>query len=119
MAFQSTRKVTPRTDISGLYVADTGDAGTVTAVVVPEGALGVTLWFEDGSGKVRGRIGFADNDRSGTGDSSLATITDGDSTLGYQSDFPDTYSIVKWGAYLHVASDTANAVVLGCWHYAG
>jgi hypothetical protein len=112
MPFQHTRKVAPRTDVSALYIADLGASNAVTAIEVPSGAIGVSLWFEAASVKVRGRVGFHSTDQSATLDASDAT-----GTLAHQSDFPEMYSVVGWGTYIHLASSTANASVFGCWYF--
>jgi len=112
MPFQHTRKVAPRTDVSALHIADLGAADTVNAVTVPSGAIGVSLWFDNAGTKVRGRVGFHSEDLSTT-----ILATDDDTTLAHQADIVETYSIVGWGAVLHVASSTANAALFGCWFY--
>lgn len=112
MPFQHTRKVAPRTDVSAVYLADLGASNTVNAIPVPEGAIGVSLWFDNAGTKVRGRVGFHDTDIS----ADLAA-TDTDGTLGHQADVVELYSVVGWGKVLHVASSTANASLFGTWWF--
>lgn len=108
----TTHKMAPRL-ISELRVADTGAAGHVTTVTVPEGVVGVRLWFQNSGGTVvRGRVGFA-----GEASTTLTSTTDGDGKLGHHATVIEDYDIPKWANVLHVASSTANAVVLGSWLY--
>lgn len=106
-----TRRIAPKLNNSGLYIANTGNANTVTTFVVPEGAIAVRLWMEDGSGnKVRFRIGFA-------GEVNAPNAGDTDLTLGHQENAVISYDLPAWAKVAHIASTTANAKVFGTWYY--
>jgi hypothetical protein len=106
-----TRRIAPKLNNSGLYVASTGTANSVTTVVVPEGAIAVRLWMENGSGtRVRFRIGFA-------GEVNTPATADTDTTLGHHEDAVLSYDLPAWARVMHLASNTANAKVFGTWYY--
>ena len=107
-----THKLTPRIAGSALYVSDTGSANHVTAVTIPDGAIAVTLWFDNAGTKVRGRVGFAGEDASAT-----VTAADSDTTLGFHPADVDNYDIGGWAKVLHVATPSANVKVFGTWSY--
>lgn len=106
-----TRRIAPKLNNSGLYIADTGSANNVTTVVVPEGAIAVRLWMQNGSGTfVRFRIGFG-------GEVNTVAATDTDGTLGHHNADVLSYDLPAWAKVMHLASPTANCKVFGTWYY--
>lgn len=110
----------PRTVSSGLYstIASTSQS---TAIAVPDGAVGVTLWFEDSNGDlIRGRVGFAESNTA------ITSLTGTDDKLGYHPAMPVYYDLnrhqrrdgsgIEWNPlYLHVGSATSSVVARGMW----
>ena len=107
-----TKRLVPRTDISGIYISDLGSANTVHAIAAPEGAKGVILFFmkSDESAMIRGRVGFAGEDNSAT-----LLASDTDDNLGHHQNFADGSNDVGWSKVLHVACSTGNAKLFGSW----
>lgn len=97
------------------------DTTSSDAITVPDGALGVVLWFEDGDGAIiGGRVGI---DQA---DTSVDPITD--TNMGWHPPMPVEYeflSALRSGIpyryrddYLHVGSDVAGAVAKGMFLFA-
>lgn len=106
----------------GIYQTIT-DTNSSDAIEVPDGAVGVWLWFVDGDGTlIEGQFGTSDSNTSITG---LDGTTD---DLGLHPAMPTYHrlpnrSYVRGGSrgvrplYLHVACTTPSAVVKGCFFF--
>lgn len=97
------------------------DTTSSDAITVPDGALGVVLWFEDGDGAIiGGRVGI---DQA---DTSVDPITD--TNMGWHPPMPVEYQLHGYAQagetysnrdkYLHVVSDVSGAVAKGSFLFA-
>jgi len=106
----------------GIYQTIT-DTNSSDAIEVPDGAVGVWLWFVDGDGEyVEGQFGTSESDTSITG---LDGTTD---DLGLHPAMPTYHQLPNRAyrdgggvsfhpLYIHVASTTSGAVVKGSFFF--
>lgn len=106
---------------SGIYQVCT-TANTDYRITVPTTAVGCIIWFETSASvatKITGRVVFLDDSTE------ITSIAHTDAKLGYHPDMAVEYALVPEGRkrptypnrVLHVANNTALAVVRGMWLY--
>lgn len=105
----------------GIYQVCTS-ANTDYRIAVPAMAVGCIIWFETSASvatKISGRVVFLKDDTE------ITSITNTGAKLGYHPDMAVEYGLVPSGGgrvsypnrSLHVANNTALAVVRGMWLY--